>query len=69
VDVLWSEAARRRGWRIGVVDATPIEHVREIAQSYAREAAIVEAQQLLATNGVRRNSRELMRTVEVVRRL
>ncbi|MGI4801189.1 MAG: hypothetical protein ACRYG8_45630 [Janthinobacterium lividum] len=67
IDVLWSEIARQHGFRIGVVDATPIGHLREVAESYDRQAAIDEGHQLLARNNVRRDSRDLMKTVEVIR--
>jgi hypothetical protein len=43
LDVHWSAVARQHGWRIGVVDATPILHVNPAAEGYPREAAIAEA--------------------------
>lgn len=67
IDVLWAEIARRQGFRIGVVDATPISHLREVAQSYGRQAATDEGHQLLARFNVRRDSRDLMQTIEVIR--
>jgi hypothetical protein len=49
LDVHWSALAREHGWRIGIVDATPILHgVREIASSYDRTAAVDEARRFLA---------------------
>lgn len=68
IDVLWAELARQQEFRIGVVDATPIGHLREIAESYNRQAAIDEGRQLLAQHNVRRDSRDLMKTVEVIRK-
>ena len=51
LDSHWAALARARGWRIGVVDATPIRHVmRPIADSYRRADAIAEAQRTLATH-------------------
>jgi hypothetical protein len=48
LDVHWSAIARERGWRIGVVDATPIRHgLRQIATSYGRDGAIAEARRFL----------------------
>ncbi|HMJ04079.1 MAG TPA: hypothetical protein VK506_14150, partial [Conexibacter sp.] len=45
LDSHWAALARERGWRIGVVDATPIRHVmRPIADSYRRADAVAEAQ-------------------------
>jgi GT2 family glycosyltransferase len=44
LDVHWAAVARERGWRIGVVDATPIGHTQQPAGvGYAREAAVAEA--------------------------
>ena len=69
IDVLWSETARRQDFRIGIVDATRIGHLRDVAVSYSRQAAIAEGRKLLAAEAVRRDSRELLRTVDVMRRL
>lgn len=67
IDVLWSEIARRGGFQIGVIDATPIEHLREVADSYDREHAIAEADDLVERFGARRDVRELMVTDRIVR--
>jgi len=49
LDSHWAAVAREQGWRIGVVDATPIRHVmRPIAGSYRREEALAEARAFLA---------------------
>jgi hypothetical protein len=48
LDVHWAALARSRGWRIGVVDATPITHGRPTAATYSRDAAIAEARRFLA---------------------
>ncbi|HET6449302.1 MAG TPA: hypothetical protein VFG31_09360 [Conexibacter sp.] len=49
LDSHWAALAREHGWRIGVVDATPIRHVmRPIADSYRRADAVAEAQAFLA---------------------
>lgn len=49
LDSHWAALARERGWKIGVVDATPIRHVmRPIADSYRRADAMAEAQDFLA---------------------
>jgi len=50
LDVHWSAVARERGWRIGIVDATPIAHTqRPAGDAYAREEAVAEARAFLAT--------------------
>ena len=49
LDAHWAALARERGWKIGVVDATPIRHVlRPIADSYRRADAVAEARAFLA---------------------
>jgi Glycosyl transferase family 21 len=49
LDSHWAALARERGWRIGVVDATPIRHaMRPIADSYRHADAVAEAQAFLA---------------------
>jgi GT2 family glycosyltransferase len=48
LDAHWSAVARERGWRIGVVDATPIGHtIRPAAEGYPRETAAAEARRFL----------------------
>jgi hypothetical protein len=51
LDILWAELARRQGWRLGVVDATPISHLRPVGQSYDMEAANAEAEDFLIRHG------------------
>lgn len=49
LDLHWSAVARREGWRMGIIDATPIRHgLRLIASSYDRSDAIDEARSFLA---------------------
>jgi hypothetical protein len=49
LDAHWAAVARARGWRVGVVDATPVRHgLRPIASAYDRTAAIEEARRFLA---------------------
>jgi hypothetical protein len=49
LDAHWSAVAAREGWRIGVVDATPIGHgLRRIAAAYDRTDAIAESRSFLA---------------------
>ena len=48
LDLHWSAMAERRGWRIGVIDATAVRHgLRTVAASYGHEAAIAEAREFL----------------------
>jgi hypothetical protein len=64
LDAHWSAVARDRGWRIGVVDATPVGHtIRPAAEGYPREAAAAEARAFLAQRPyVRRNEVRTLRT-------
>lgn len=49
LDAHWSAVARQRGWKLGIVDATPVRHrARAIAAAYDRQDAIDEARQFLA---------------------
>jgi hypothetical protein len=49
LDAHWSALAQERGWRIGVVDATPVRHnLRPVASSYQHQAAIEEARRFLS---------------------
>jgi hypothetical protein len=49
LDAHWSALARQHGWRIGVVDATPIRHgLRPVASSYDSRDAIAEARRFLS---------------------
>jgi GT2 family glycosyltransferase len=49
LDAHWSALAGEHGWRIGVIDATPIEHrLRPVAAAYDRTEAIAEARSFLA---------------------
>jgi GT2 family glycosyltransferase len=48
LDAHWAAVAREHGWRIGIVDATPISHhVRRIAAFYDRGEAIAEGRRFL----------------------
>jgi len=47
LDGRWSAIAAERGWPIGVVDATPVRHLRPVASDYPRDAAIAEAEAFL----------------------
>ena len=49
LDAHWGAIAKQRGWRLGIVDATPIRHgIRRIASSYDRGEAVAEARRFLA---------------------
>jgi hypothetical protein len=49
LDAHWSAVASQHGWKLGVVDATPVQHgLRPIAAAYDRGAAVEEATAFLA---------------------
>ena len=47
LDARWSAIAAERGWPVGVIDATPVRHLRPVAVNYPRDAAIAEAEAFL----------------------
>ncbi len=48
LDAHWGAVAREQGWRVGVVDATPIRHTSRVtASTYNREKAIAELRAFL----------------------
>jgi GT2 family glycosyltransferase len=50
LDAHWGAIAREKGWRLGIVDATPITHgIRKVAAAYDRGEAIAEAREFLAS--------------------
>lgn len=45
----WSAVAEQQGWRIGVVDATPVRHgLRRVASSYRHADAVAEGRRFLS---------------------
>ena len=69
LDLHWGAVAREHGWRLGIVDATPIQHhMRPVAASYDRSAAIAEARTFLADRPYV-TATEAQRTLATHRRL
>jgi hypothetical protein len=48
LDAHWAAVAATRGWRMGIVDATPILHQVPVAGGYGRDEAVAEAKAFLA---------------------
>jgi len=48
LDAHWGAVAQERGWRAGIVDATPMLHTAPVGGGYERAAAVAEAQAYLA---------------------
>lgn len=55
IDVLWSEIARRNEFKMGIVDGTPVRHLRPVAASYSMDEAAAEGRDLLRQHGVNIN--------------
>lgn len=50
LDAHWGALARSHGWRLGIVDATPVRHaVRPVGTAYRHRDAIEESRAFLAT--------------------
>ena len=49
LDAHWGAVAREHGWRMGIVDATPVLHTAPVGGGYERDAAVAEAREFLAT--------------------
>jgi hypothetical protein len=47
LDARWGAIAAEHGWPVGVIDATPVRHLRPVAAAYPRDAAIAEAEAFL----------------------
>jgi len=47
LDFTWPMIARRRGWRIGIVDAVPLQHLNPIAATYDTSKAMDESRAYL----------------------
>ncbi len=69
LDAHWSAVALERGWKLGVVDATPVRHgLRPVAASYNHDAAFSEAEEFLAGRPYVR-AEEAQRTIATHRTL
>lgn len=60
IDVLWADRCRARNWRMGVIDALPIRHLRPVAATYDMAAAIEEGRALLDRHAVGIDRRTLL---------
>jgi hypothetical protein len=69
IDVIWAETARPENIRRGVVDATPVEHLRHVVQGYDVNAATSRARQLPEWFGVRWSRHHILEATAVTTRL
>lgn len=66
IDVHWAEIARKANMPIGVVDATPLRHLRPVANAYSMTEAIKEGRTYLDLQNVARRKEDILCTVETV---
>lgn len=59
IDVLWGELAERLGLKIGIIDGTPVRHLRPVAAAYDIDEAIEEGRALLRRFNVTRSRDEI----------
>jgi hypothetical protein len=52
LDFLWADIAKRQNWRMGVIDAVPIRHLRPVGASYDTLAANNEGIAFLTSQGI-----------------
>jgi hypothetical protein len=64
-DLWWAESARNHGYRVGIVDGTPIEHLRPVAESYDSRAARLEADAYLREMDVKVSRFDALQTEAV----
>jgi hypothetical protein len=51
-DLAWSEKAMTHGYRIGIIDGTPITHLRPVGGVYSGREARIEAEAFLRNQGI-----------------
>ena len=67
IDIAWSVAALDKDIPIGIIDATPIRHLRPVAGSYGGGVAHVEAEGFLKREGIAAPKLRLLRTLRTIR--
>lgn len=65
-DIYWSELAQSKEFRLGVVDCTPVTHLRRLGRSYDGDVARNEAIRFLQDKGVHRSRESILKTVEMI---
>ncbi len=69
LDAHWSALAAQHGWKLGIVDATPMRHgLRPIAAAYGHQTAVAEGSEFLATRPYTRAA-DAQRTLAIHRSL
>ncbi|HEY1987103.1 MAG TPA: hypothetical protein VGG85_16935 [Terracidiphilus sp.] len=65
-DIAWSETARELGLSIGIVDGTPVRHLRPVGGSYDVRLATDEAEAFLAARNISRSRDDILQTVKTM---
>lgn len=65
-DIDWAEIARKENFRIGIIDATPIRHLRPVGASYDWKKAEDEAAGFLNSRGITRRREDILQTIKVI---
>jgi hypothetical protein len=60
IDLIWSHTAEQAGWKMGIIDACPIGHLRPVGGAYSVEAARAEGAELIKTIGLTSTREELL---------
>lgn len=66
LDAYWAFLAERLDWRVGIVDACPLEHRRPVANSYSDLEAKREGRAFLAANNAVVDRRELVSSAGIL---
>jgi hypothetical protein len=66
LDYHWGLVAREKGWRIGIIDALPIQHLCPIGSGYAAKPALIQAQKFLDAHGGL-SPKEALKTLRALR--
>jgi hypothetical protein len=69
IDIAWSVTAERLGMPIGIVDCTPLEHVKQVASTYDVSPAIAEARAFLHQCNIPSSRKALFVETRVVKTL
>jgi len=65
IDLMWSHTVRAAGWKMGIVDACPIGHLRPVAGSYSMDEARAEGAELVQRLGFVESRQDILGWEEV----
>jgi hypothetical protein len=67
IDLMWSAIAEQHGWRMGIVDGTPLRHLKPVARSYDAKEALAEGRDLLERHEVRLTREDVLQAADLIR--